>query len=109
MENNNDNNYNERVNSNKEFINNYGETNHNNSININMSTNIGLVIRLIATIVCFAIFVVRLQNFILFLVSMIFVILVNKKFFKVLGRFIFLSFVVILIAFGLCLFMVATF
>ena len=53
MENNNDNNYNERVNSNKEFINNYGETNHNNSININMSTNIGLVIRLIAILFYF--------------------------------------------------------
>lgn len=40
MENNNDKNYDERVNSNKEFINNYGKTSYNKNTSIYKNTNI---------------------------------------------------------------------
>ena len=115
--NNNDNNYNERVNANKEYINNYGQINNrkNNTTNKDIdnitnnytrdnSNKDKLTIQILATIFCFVIFVVQFQSFTLFLISMLFVLLLGRNFFKVIGKLITILAVIIIIAFGLCFF-----
>ncbi len=113
MENNNDNDYNKRVNTNSEFVNNYGKTSYNDTsnegrhTNNNFNNNQKLQIEILATLVCFIVFVVMFKSFILFLISMLFVILLGEKFFKVIGKIFLFIIVVIAIVFGVCLFLVA--
>ena len=101
--NNNDNKYNERVNVNKEFINN--DTNINDKNNKKSEENLDKIhIEVTATVICFVVFIIIFRSFVLFLISMLFVILLGENFFKAIGKFVLFSIVVIAIVFGLCLF-----
>ncbi len=76
--------------------------NSTNNYNTNDENFQKVHVKVIATLICFIIFLVIFQNIILFLISMLFVILLGENFFKVAGKVFLFAIVVIAIVFGLC-------